>query len=184
MALAELIEQKKKAIINKWYEHVVATYPSDTARFLKKESDQFANPVGTTTMQSLDAVFEGLLNGADIETLSSDLDPVIRIRAVQDFTPSKAVSFIFLLKNVVRECLTKEISKHKNKKEIEKELDVFYTKVDGLCLIGFDIYMKCREQLLSFQANHIKDRTYRLLKKADLLSEVPEVGAENISPNV
>ncbi len=184
MTLEELLEQKKEAILKKWYERVVATYPADTSRFLVKENDPFANPVGSTTMSSLESVFEGLINNVDRETLSTSLDPVIRIRAVQDFTPSKAVSFIFFLKQLVSESLGKEISKLKNSKKIEKELSDFFKRVDGLSLIGFDIYMKCREQLLSFQANHIKDRTYRLLKKADLLSEVPEVGTENHSPNV
>ena len=41
---------------------VVDTYPADTSRFLKRQKDPFANPVGNTTLESLEAVVGELRN--------------------------------------------------------------------------------------------------------------------------
>jgi len=56
--------------------------------------------------------------------------------------------------------------------------------VDEVALIAFDIYMGCREQIFTYRANHVKSRTVKLLEKADILCEVPEVGTEIIPHNV
>ncbi|MDI6814817.1 MAG: RsbRD N-terminal domain-containing protein, partial [Dehalococcoidales bacterium] len=85
------------------------TYPSDTSRFLKQEKDRFLNPVGYTISQEIGAVYEELLQGMDFGKLSASLDNIIRIRSVQDFSPSQAIAFIFLLKKAIRDELGNEI---------------------------------------------------------------------------
>ena len=93
MRIENLLEQRKAAIVKKWFDRVIQTYPADTSKFLKNHKDPFANPVGQTVLRGLEALFDTLLKEPDTDTISSFLDPIIRIRAVQDFTPSKAVSF-------------------------------------------------------------------------------------------
>lgn len=181
MGLFKLLEQNRKAIVKEWFDRVVETYPGETSKMLNNHSDPFANPIGTSTAQSLEAVFDELLKGLDHSTINSFIDPMIRMRAVQDFTPSKAVSFVFSLKTIVRERLKKELS---SKRISDKELLDFDQKVDEVALIAFDVYMGCREQIFSYRANHVKSRTMKLLEKADILCEVPEVGTEIIPHNV
>jgi len=45
MRLEELLAQKKTAVIDKWFDVVAETYPADTAIFIKRQKDPFANPV-------------------------------------------------------------------------------------------------------------------------------------------
>ncbi len=181
MGLYKLLKDNREKIVKIWFDRVVKTYPEETARMLNNRNDPFANPIGTSTHQSLEAVLDELVNGMDHETLQAFIDPVIRMRAVQEFSPSQSVSFLFFLKTIIRDMFKKELS---SKDISDKELLDFDQKVDEAVLIAFDIYMGCREQIFSYRANHVKSRTVKLLEKADILCEVPEVGTEIIPHNV
>jgi hypothetical protein len=96
------------------------------------------------------------------------LDKVIRIRAVQDFSPSSSLAFIFALKTLAREVLEAELASG----EVHGvDLSDFDDKVDGLALFAFDVYMRCRENLFEARMTEVKNRTQRLLKLADKGSE-------------
>ena len=101
--LVKLIEQKKAAIVNKWFDLTAQTYAPDTAEFLKSKTDPFANPVGGSMHSSLKALLDQLIHDMDPQIINAYLDPVIRIRAVQDFSPAQAIVFTLYLKKVLRE---------------------------------------------------------------------------------
>jgi hypothetical protein len=169
MRLNTLLEQKKTAIVKKWFAATIATYPSDTAKFLKSQKDPFANPVGRTTYQGLAALFDELLKETDHEVIRSFLDPIIRIRAVQNFSPSQATSFIFFLKNVIRD----NIKKEDFQAQLFNELLSFESKIDELGLIAFSLYMNGREKIYELKANEMKNRTFRAFERAGLVRETP-----------
>jgi len=170
MKIEQLLSQKKKAVLKKWFHLVLETYPEETAQFIRKEKDPFANPVGSGIREGIEGLFDELIKGPDRMRVSSFLDRMMRVRAIQDFTPSQATGFIFRLKNVVRKELDKELGDEK----IAAELLKFESKIDALALIAFDVYVKCREQVYEIKNNEIKNRYFRLLKRANLLSEIPE----------
>jgi hypothetical protein len=164
----EILSRKKGAILQKWYERVLGTYPAETARFLREEEDRFANPVGTTIYQGLEGLLEEILAGMDAARVRACVDSIIRIRAVQDFSPSRAVAFIFELKHVLKEELAGEI------RENGLSLEEVEARLEALALLAFDIYMQCREQLWELRVGEIKNRTTRLLKRANLNINFPE----------
>ncbi len=171
MKLESLLSQKKSAILEKWFQLIVETYPADTSRFLKREKDRFANPVGQTILQGIEALYEGLLRGADPKEASPFLDQIVRIRAIQNFSPSEAVAFIFDLKKVIRKELDAEI---RGKRISTEEMLSFESRVDALANLSFDIFMECREKVYELTANQLKNRTFRLLERSNLISEIPE----------
>ena len=168
--LAEILEQKKAEIAKKWFDLAAQTYAPDTADFMKSKTDAFANPVGSTMLNGIKVLLDQLIHTMDPETVNSHLDPIIRIRAVQDFTPSQATAFILILKKVLRENLKKELQNSK----IAAELLDLELKIDRLCLTAFDIYMKCREKVYQISANETRNRTFRAFERAGLISEEPE----------
>ena len=170
MDLKNLLSEKKDSILERWFDHIVETYPPETSLFLKKQKDRFANPVGSIILQGIKDLFEEILEGGNPDRISTFLDNIIRIRAVQDFTASQAVSFIFFLKTVVREILDKEI----REKALYEELLQFEAGIDDLALLSFDIYMKCREKIYELKANEVKNMTYSLLKRAKLIYDIEE----------
>jgi len=170
MKLENLLSQKRAAILERWFHLILEAYPIDTSTFLKKQKDRFANPVGYTISQGIEGLFEELLQGMDSDKVSSFLDNIVRVRAVQDFSPSQAMAFIFLLKKVIREELKSEMREN----GLAEELLIFESKIDALALLSFDIYMKCREKIYEIRVNEVKNSVYMLLRKANLICEIPE----------
>jgi hypothetical protein len=169
MRLNTLLAQKKTAIVKKWFAATIETYPSDTVKFLKSQKDPFANPVGRTIYQGLAALFDELLKETDHESMRSLLDPIIRIRAIQNFSPSQATSFIFFLKNVIRN----NIKKEDFEAQLFNELLSFESKIDDMSLMAFNLFMNCREKIYELKANEMKNRTFRAFERAGLVRETP-----------
>ncbi len=168
MNLKQHLLEKKPAILKKWFDAIADTYPGDTAGFLKNKKAQFANPVGHNIAEGTAGLFDALLQGMLPDTVSAFLDGIIRIRAIQDFSPSEALSFIFHLKKVVRQELGSEVLKEQG---IMDELAAFEAAIDDLALFSFDIYMKCREKIYELKANEARNMTFRLLQKARLIDD-------------
>ena len=170
MNLKDLLLEKKSTILKRWFDVIVETYPSETSNFLKKQKNCFANPVGYNISQGINGIFDELLSEVDTDKVSPFLDNIIRIKAVQDFFPSQAMSFIFLLKKAIRESLGNKI----HETHISEELLLLDSKIDDLALLSFDIYMKCRERVYEIKADEVKRMTSRLLQRANLVCEIEE----------
>jgi hypothetical protein len=169
MKLEHLLSENRAEIVDRWSTLILETYPIDAQRFLKKQKDPFANPVGTTLRKQIQKLYGLLLGEIDPQELAPTLDGIVRIRAVQDFNPSQAVVFVFLLKKVVREKLEKEIKDHR----LGDDLQVFEAKLDEVALLAFDIYVKCKEKLYEIRAMEAKSQVSRLLKRAGLICDIP-----------
>ncbi len=164
-SLKGLIEKKKKDIIHRWFEATLQTYAPDTVRFYKDQKDAFANPVGSATSNGLPIILDQLLNDFDSDVIKSHLDPIIRIRAVQDFTAAQDTAFVFGLKEILRECLADELQDTARL----KELAAFESRIDQLGLVAFDVYMECREKVYEIAANETRNQTFRAFKRAGLI---------------
>ena len=140
MNLMQSLKGKKAAILRQWVTAVFDTYPGDTAAFLQSERDRFANPVGYAISINLEKILDGLLAGPDIQSLSPYLEDIIKIRAVQDFRPSQAVSFPLSLKKVI-------IDEIKIEQVPAGDWIAFESKIDALALLAFDVYAGIQEKI-------------------------------------
>ncbi|MGD8880313.1 MAG: RsbRD N-terminal domain-containing protein [Desulfobacterales bacterium] len=168
--LKGLIQKNKSEIIKNWFEATIQTYAPDTAQFFKGQKDQFGNPVGSITSKGIAFLLNQLLDTWDPEAIKVYLDPIIRIRAIQDFTPSQATGFILLLKKVLRENLASQLQNSAN----TLELFEFESKIDQLCLLAFDLYMDCKEKIYEISANETRNRTFRAFERAGLIVDVSQ----------
>jgi len=164
--LENLICKNKAAIIKKWFEAVVQSYPADTAEFLSGQSDQFANPVGNITRESLHGLLEHLVEAADLSTAARHLDPILRVRAVQNFTPSQATAFVFQLKPVLRQTFKKQLGQGR----LADDLAGLEDRIDRLGLMAFDVYMACKEQIYRLKASETRNRVFRAFERAGLVA--------------
>jgi hypothetical protein len=180
MSLKNLLLQKRSPIVKKWCDVILCTYPEQSRTFLKKQKDRFANPVGRTIFEGIESIYDELLQEADADKISLFLDNIVRVRAVQDFSPSQAVGFVFGLKKVIREELKSEILKE----GISEEWTAFESRIDGLALLCFDIYTACRQKISDIRVDEVRRRSSKLLKMAGLLYEVPEEGGGLKEDNV
>ncbi len=158
-----LLKKKKKAILDKWFSLIVKTYPADGTQFIATNKNHFANPVGSTISKEIENLLDALIEGADAAQFEKACMGINRIRAVQDFTASQAVAFIFFLKTAIREELSESLS---DKKAFEELLSLEST-IDAIALIAFDTYMQCREKLHEIKYAGIKRRAAVPLGKKD-----------------
>jgi hypothetical protein len=168
--LEKIIEQQKATISKKWFDAAIQAYAPDTAKFLKNQKDPFSNPVGSNTSKGLQGLLDQLLGELDPQTVATYLDPIVRIRAVQAFTPSQATAFVFSLKQILRDALGAK----RHDDQIMKDLMAFESKIDQLGLMAFDLYMACKEKIYEIGANETRNRTFRAFERAGLIVEDAE----------
>jgi hypothetical protein len=154
MNLKNLLSKKRSAIVAKWFERVLETYPLEVQGFFRQPGDRFANPVGSTISESLGGLFEELLGKGDYEKTRSRLDGILRIRAIQNLSPSQAVVFLPLLKGVLKEEIGEEVRQHR----LHEEWLELETRIDDFLLLAFDIYMECREQIHQLRTQELRSR--------------------------
>ena len=167
MGLLEALKDKSSKIIKKWQNNIIESYPEDTQRFLKKEKDQFANPVGYIVKNGIENLYNAFLN-KDEDQMVDSLNNIIRVRAVQDFTPSAALYFILELKEIIKD----EVDWDSYQKDEKEELD---SRINHLLLKAFDIYEQCRYRLYELRVNEVRDEVSGLLKMANLVYEIPDM---------
>lgn len=165
--LKELLVKRKSSIVDKWVGMILNSYPSESLNFLKSQKDQFANPVGYTISSNAGKLFDEMIGDADRIRIKELLDDIIRIRAVQEFRPSRAVEFVFSLKEAIRN----EIKEETGDTCLDEELVRFESKIDMMALIAFDLYMQSREKIFQIRVNEVKARS--------LQSMVQNGGPEN-----
>ena len=93
----ELLQKNKDAIVQRWFDGVLATYPGEAAAAFGRQKDPFANPVGHSLREGTRGIFEAFLEEMDAAKIRQCLLEIIKIRAVQQFSPSQAVGFVFIL---------------------------------------------------------------------------------------
>ena len=170
MNLKQELSENKSKIIKKWFNRIVESYPKESRDFFKREKNRFANPVGRTIAAEIESLFTELLNGSGPEKLAPHLDGIIKIRAIQDFAPSKALGFVLELKEVIREFL----KEGKSLNGLRTELETFEKRIDDTALLAFDIYSKRVKKLYELRVNEINRQVSRLLVRANLVCEIPE----------
>jgi hypothetical protein len=161
--LTTLLEQNREAVLGKWFEVIAGTYPKQTSNFLVKQKDPFRNPIGYAIERSIGPVYDQIVSTMDDDELRSALDGVVRVRSVQEFAPSEAVSFVFQLKSVIRDVLGDRVQELERSGDLA-ELD---SKIDRVAMLAFDVYTECREKLFEIRAKEIRSQSNRLLERAN-----------------
>lgn len=152
MGVKDLLAQNRSAIVQKWFDRIAKTYPANSQKFIKEQKDRFANPVGSTIRQGIEGLYEELLRDMDTGKVREYLDSIVRIQAVQDFSPSEALSFIPSLKGIIREELKREMQERR----VLEELSEIETRIDRLTLLAFDRYMRCREKIYEIRMQEMR----------------------------
>lgn len=176
MDLEKFLTENRQKLVEKWIMSVIETYPPNSVKFFKNTKDPFANPVGSTIKRSLDLLFtEVIKDKMDPAAVNEALDPVIRLRAVQEFTPSQSISFIFTIKHLLK----KALEKHREDKNTGRFIEDVEANTDELILIALDIYGKCREKIYLLRINQAKNSLNKLLIKKEIICEIPDIKPES-----
>jgi hypothetical protein len=166
--LAALLEENREIILGKWFELIIGTYPEVTTRFLARQKDRFRNPVGFAITEGIGPIYDQVVSGMDAEQILTALDGIIRIRSVQDFTPTETVGFVFQLKDVIREVIDGRAGggeEHNDLRDLE-------SRIDRVALLAFEKYTECREQLHRVRKREIERRSRKALDRVRVESAI------------
>ncbi|MBU0515143.1 MAG: RsbRD N-terminal domain-containing protein [Proteobacteria bacterium] len=168
MTLRDQLTRKKKALVEAWIEAAFSAYPAEALQFMKSKKDRFHNPIGHTLSREIEVLFDALLEGATGEETAGPLDRILRLRAIQDFSASQAVGFIFTLKSIVR----RELAGDPAAGEFDRELLDLEVGIDRLGLLAFDVYTARRQKIHDIRCEEMRRNHYLLLKRAGMVHEV------------
>eukprot|EP00831_Metopus_contortus_P000067 TRINITY_DN10028_c0_g1_i1.p3 TRINITY_DN10028_c0_g1~~TRINITY_DN10028_c0_g1_i1.p3 ORF type:complete len:182 (-),score=38.87 TRINITY_DN10028_c0_g1_i1:198-743(-) len=168
MSFESILDERKVELSQKWADLVLQTYPKETQKIWIRQKDRFQNPVGAAIFEATGELFDQLIDWRDAGAIAASLDKLIRIRAVQDFAPSQALSFVFLLKKLLRDEFFKPMQEDGSLEDLLR----FEAKVDNLAMMSFDIYTKSREEIFRFRVEEVKRAQSSLLRKAGMVVDV------------
>lgn len=167
--LTSFLLQNRATIVEHWIRWLTDTYPKDTSKFLRSVKNRFDNPVGYTISEEIPHLYDELIGDMDRERIMVSIGNILRIRAVQDFSPSAAVGFILGLKNVVRDSISR-LSADDSVWDGVFEFDV---RIDTLILMAFEAYTECRARVHEIRTREIKMRSAQTMHR-------PENGGERV----
>jgi len=153
MASSDRQQETVAAVAQRWLADTLATYSEAASKAFQSQPDPFANPVGHAVRTGTLAAVEALAAGRSAEDVAACLDEIIQIRAVQEFEPSAAIGFVFLLKDAIREKGSELFSRPSPE---EKSSDPFSLLIDRVALAAFDIYMRYRRRICELRINEVK----------------------------
>jgi hypothetical protein len=138
-------------LVDKWIVRLAESHPEQSGKLCAPDPDPFRNPVGYAMRKSLAQLWAQLQGDMDADEIEAALDTVLRIRALQDISPSEAAGFVVQLRPVLRQMPT------------TLDLVLLESRIDQLTLAAFDKYVQCREQIVAVRQHETErlTRTYR-----------------------
>jgi hypothetical protein len=161
MTFQALLEENRSAILDRWRDLILDSYPGEAARFFKGEKDRFQNPVGHSITRSTAILYDGVVLDRQVDAVPEALEGLVRLRAVQDFSAAQAISFTFLLKRAVRTVLERAVSEPGH----WEALGVLEARIDELAAAAFDVYVEHRERIYRIRTDELKRRVASLIKR-------------------
>ena len=166
MVAREILRQHKKDVATRWVEAVFATYPLETAGFLRTKTDPFTNPVAHMTREAANVLYDAAAGEEiDPEEVKAALDRFVHLRAVQKFAPSENMAVIYMMKPLLREAILPEMLE---KGQLQEYL-LIESRIDTLALLAFDIFTKARETVAEARIKEIKNSHAQLAAWAQKL---------------
>jgi hypothetical protein len=157
-------------IAERWVEEVLSAYPSDAASLFQREQDPFANPLGHGVREGTRGLLEAISGEMSLDQVRKHLDEIIRLRAVQELSPSQSLSFVFSLKSILRA----QIPEAAQDPRLAQELNEVNTRIDRVALAAFDLYADCREEVSQLRISEVKRQVSWVLEKMNRRDADPD----------
>lgn len=149
--LKRFLQEKKPVILEAWFRSILQSYPEETQPFLHKE-DTFTNPIGSTIQEALAGLLAEIIQDQNLSRTKEALDELIHLRAVQDYSPAQAISFLPALKQVI----LRELKAANLMDTYQEEYHNLAFLIDELTMQAFDIYMGCREKIFNLKVKELQ----------------------------
>jgi hypothetical protein len=164
MSLAERLTERRAEVLARWRDLAAEVGPRAAARARPRGDDPFHDPVGAALRRATEALYDAVCGAGPQGRADAALDELVRIRSVQELSPSQAVGFALLLRRAVRDALGAALER-----EDRAEREALDLRIDALALQAFDAFIACREKVFALRAREAVSSSYLLLRRARLV---------------
>lgn len=147
-------EAVAEVVAERWLERVLLSYSAAARASLTDRTDTFRNPAGHVLKENLLLLVREVLGEMKREVLEAPLDAIVRLRAVQGFSPSEAIAFVFELRNAANGLAGSGCT-------------VPQERIDQLALMAFDRYIACRELIFELRLKELRRRALFAARAAE-----------------
>lgn len=170
MTLQDIFREHRDTLIAEWTEAMLGTYPFETVGFLRSRKDQFSNPVGHITSAAAEAMYDAIAGeDVDLNVITTALEDLVKVRAIQQFSPEQALGVLCIVKPLLRKKLMPQVREHGL---FDAWLDA-ESRIDSLLLMGFGFHAACREKLHMMKVDEYKNRYAQVIRRAERIVDNP-----------
>jgi len=171
---------RKEELLALWVNSFFAAYPLDSTGFVRTSQDPFANPVGHMTREAVEVLYQAVA-GAETEAASvrEALDSLMRLRGVQDMSPSRAVGSLCLIKPILRREILPALPSGSQELEAYLEME---SRVDSLVLMALDLYAAAREKVFRIRIEEVKRSQSQVVRWAKMREPAAGLAPETTNP--
>lgn len=173
--VTEACEALRDTLVPRWAECFFSSYPLGAVGLSRTGTEQFTNPIGHTTRNSLGLLYTAI-SGQEVEPaqVHRALEDLFHVRAIQDMAPSKAVGALYLLKPLLRQHLLAQVLALEKQGPAQKAAPKnalgdylsLESRIDSLALMALDIYAQSREKVIQLRVEEIKRSQSQVLRWA------------------
>ena len=143
MTLNDLLSEKRAIILQRWFDRILEDYPLESQAFFRENKSPYSNPIGFALRRGMEGVIDYLLRPATVEEARAILEPVMKVRAVENLPPFQGGKFFLPLREIFG-----EIMKEAKTKDLPgREWLDLNSQISQLALLGMNLYSECREKV-------------------------------------
>lgn len=158
-------KKHKEKILSQWLADFLRHHSIDAIGVSRTVNDRFLNPVGHVIKNANIHLYDAILgNDIDAKEISSHMQELMRVQAVQQLSPAQALAPFTALKQHIY-TLTEHSLKDKT---LFKQYLEIINRIDTLMLMAFDIYVQDKENLFQIRVKELKSAQSQILRFAQL----------------
>ncbi len=161
MNIFNYLKENAGSVTAEWRKAVFDSYPDGSGKYLTRNKDKFANPIGWAVNNVIPTIYQELIGEMDYAKIANALNDFIKIRAVQSFSTEEALGFFQELKKLTRE-RTKEWF---SDSDFVESLLTFESRVDKAFSIAMGLYMEDKIKIAEIRALEQKKRNQKMIRR-------------------
>ena len=143
MTLKDLLAENKNLILQRWFDRLLEDYPPEARGFLRENKSPYSNPIGFTLRKGMEGVLAVVLEPGSGGAVRAILEPVMKVRAVENLSLPQGGKFILPLREVIAE-VVKEAAREEDSGQERLDLN---SRITHLALLAMNLYSECRERV-------------------------------------
>ena len=171
----ELLFKRKKDILDTWMKNQMANISLRPEFINKEDLEKQSREFLTVFTKALSTGNVEDIKAPEYKPITKMLQDISRTRASQGFNPSETATYIFSLQDAILQYMQTEYAEQPE--VINREVVIISKLIAKLGLITFETYTKTREELVSGQAEMMREMSIPVMSLWENILMIPVIGS-------